>query len=319
MSKQAIACIGQGFVGGTLTIGMCHAFDVYAHDKVKNAVVSDRGNIVNVSDSVLHLVDVCERTPEVNFTGVFFVCVPTPMKRSGEADLRIVESVLNELVDEPGERIAVVKSTIPPGTTEAWNDRYEHLGLTVVFNPEFLREATALDDFLNQDRIILGGPRPQVNVVRDIFKVAYPNIPIHKTSSTNAELVKYVTNTFLATKVSFANEIYQVCEALADKGQDVDYDRTIELATLDRRLGKSHWQVPGPMPADDGTGKLLRGYGGSCFCKDINALIHRAKQLGVTPTMLQAAWNKNVEVRPQRDWERLLGRAVSDETKEENK
>jgi len=107
----------------------------------------------------------------------------------------------------------------------------------------------------------------------------------------------------LATKVSFANEIYQVCEKL-----EIDYDKVIEYARYDSRLGQSHWAVPGPMPAPDGSFKF--GFSGSCFPKDLNALVHVAKQLGINPVVLEAVWKKNLEVRPEKDWEQLKGRAV---------
>jgi UDPglucose 6-dehydrogenase len=109
----------------------------------------------------------------------------------------------------------------------------------------------------------------------------------------------------LATKVSFANEMKQICDKL-----DIDYDKVIEYATKDKRLGMSHWAVPGPMPANDGSGKLLPGYSGSCFVKDINALIHLAKELGIDPKVMNGSWLKNLEVRPGKDWMFLVGRAI---------
>lgn len=110
-------------------------------------------------------------------------------------------------------------------------------------------------------------------------------------------MIKYLANCFLATKVSFANEMYQICDKLGAR-----YDKVIELATLDSRLGTSHWKVPGP----DGH----FGFGLTCFPKDINALIKLSEQLGVDPKMLKTAWEKNLEVRPEKDWEQLKGRAV---------
>jgi len=95
----------------------------------------------------------------------------------------------------------------------------------------------------------------------------------------------------------------QVCEALDRDGLNVDYDKVVEYASHDPRIGPSHWNVPGP------DGKF--GYGGSCFPKDINAMICVAKSLGVSPTILKAAWDKNLEVRPERDWEKLVGRAIT--------
>jgi len=95
----------------------------------------------------------------------------------------------------------------------------------------------------------------------------------------------------------------QICEALDKSGLNVDYDKVVEYSKYDKRLGDSHWAVPGP----DGH----RGYGGSCFIKDINAMISIAEKLGVDTSVLDGAWKKNLEVRPERDWEKLIGRAVS--------
>jgi len=106
--------------------------------------------------------------------------------------------------------------------------------------------------------------------------------------------------------VLLADELNQICEKL-----NVDYDKVIEYATKDKRLGTSHWSVPGPMPADDGTGRLLKGFAGSCFVKDLNALISLAKSLGIDPKVMLAAWEKNLEVRPEKDWLNLKGRAVN--------
>jgi UDPglucose 6-dehydrogenase len=184
------------------------------------------------------------------------------MFEDGSADLSIVESVLEELAEVPGDRIAVIKSTVPPGSTQNWNQRFGTKGLHVVFNPEFLTEANALEDMRNQDRIILGGPRPHINAVRNIFQRAFPKVPIIKTSATTAEMVKYVANCLLAVKVSFANEIAQICEALDSDGLNIDYDKVVEYAKFDRRLGDTHWSVPGPVPTHDG--RYVKGFGGHC-------------------------------------------------------
>jgi UDPglucose 6-dehydrogenase len=111
-------------------------------------------------------------------------------------------------------------------------------------------------------------------------------------------MVKYVTNIHLAVKVSLANEFYQICNTLDKNGYNIDYDKVIEYATIDKRLGNSHWKVPGPMPADD-TGEPALGWAGSCFIKDLNALVYVARSLGVDPKVMTGAWEKNLEVRPQ--------------------
>lgn len=268
---KAIGVIGQGFVGGSLTtVFVERGFDVYVYDKTgkvapggKNAYIPNADGVRTsqfLPKSSSEFARACEI--EKNFSGVYFVCLPTPMYEDGSADLSIVEGVLRELAETPGRRIAVVKSTVPPGTTERWNTQFVGSGLRVIFNPEFLTEANALDDMRNQNRIVLGGPRPHINTVKLVFQSAFPKVPLVKTSSTTAEMVKYVINCFLATKVAFANEVAQVCEALDDKGLNIDYDKVVEYAKLDTRLGSSHWAVPGPVPTHDG--RYVRGFGGHC-------------------------------------------------------
>ena len=170
--------------------------------------------------------------------------------------------------------------------------------MSVVFNPEFLTERNAINDYENQTRIILGGPRPGTTELKQIFSKVFPKAHIIKTDSTHAEMVKYLTNTFLSVKVSFANEIYQMCEGL-----NIDYDKVVEYATHDERLGDSHWNVPG----HDGD----FGFGGHCFPKDLSALIHLADNLETTSNVLNATRDTNDLVRKNRDWEQMKGRAVT--------
>ena len=299
--KRTISVIGQGFVGGSLTTVFSEkGFNVIVYDKAGK--VAPGANDYR-SSSLSDLVKFTEA--QEGFSGIYFACLPTPMFEDGSADLSIVEGVLDELSTIPGERIVVIKSTIPPGSTEKWNEKYSSTGLRIIFNPEFLTERTAVEDMRNQNRIILGGPRPWINSVKQIFRIAFNNVPIIKTSSTTAEMIKYLTNNFLTVKVAFANEMAQICEALDASGLNIDYDKVIEYASYDERVGSSHWNVPGP----DGK----RGYGGHCFPKDINAMISIAKNHNVDPKILKAAWEKNLEVRhpEDRDWEKMAGRAVS--------
>ena len=153
--------------------------------------------------------------------------------------------------------------------------------------------------------------RPHINRVKQLFQKSFPKTPIIKTGSTTAEMVKYLTNCYLAVKVSFANEVSQICEKLDENGYNIDYDKVVEYSKFDKRLGDTHWAVPGPVPTHDG--RYVRGFGGHCFPKDINAMISLSKSLGVNPTVLSAAWEKNLEVRPEedRDWNLQIGRAVS--------
>jgi nucleotide sugar dehydrogenase len=192
-------------------------------------------------------------------------------------------------------KIVIVKSTIPPNTTSNWNKVYDNID--IVFSPEFLTEANAVSDFDNQTRIILGGSNESTSLLNPIFKNVFPNATIIETDSTSAEMVKYVTNTFLATKVAFANEIYQICNGLG-----LEYDEVIDYAKMDTRLGDSHWMVPGP----DGN----MGFGGHCFPKDLRALQTIAEQLDIIPLILTSVDEKNKQVRSNRDWEQMKGRAV---------
>jgi UDPglucose 6-dehydrogenase len=319
---MSIAVIGQGFVGGSLTTVFSERGEsVYVYDKAGKVALGGMNSFYRKStsetiypSSIAEFISSCEGTS--GFSGIYFVCVPTPMYDDGSPDISIVEDVLEILSITPylsdySDRIAVIKSTVPPGSTERWNKMFNDSGLHVVFNPEFLTEANAINDMREQNRIVLGGPRPYINTVRNIFMRAFPKIPIIKTSSTTAEMVKYVTNCMLAVKVSFANEVSQICEALDADGFNIDYDKVVEYAKVDRRLGETHWSVPGPVPTHDG--RYVRGFGGHCFPKDINAMICVARQYDINPKVMQAAWDKNLEVRgpDDRDWEKQIGRAVS--------
>lgn len=279
---EKIGVIGQGFVGSAVREGMKNYYDVRTYD------INGDCNEPSLDELI----------SQVNET---FLCLPTPMKKSGECDLSIVKECLQNISSivefyQKENFIVIIKSTIPPGTTEQLNKEFKFLHIT--FNPEFLTEANAVDDYKNQNRIIVGADRPYSSRVKQIFAKAFPKVPIIKTSSTIAETIKYVTNTFLAMKVSYANEISQLCGKL-----NIDYDKVIEYARYDDRLGNSHWSVPGP----DGD----FGFGGHCFPKDIAALTYVAKQLGVDTTMLEATMTKNVLVRTDLDWTRQVGRAVS--------
>ncbi len=278
-----IGIVGQGYVGTAVKTVFEKHYDINTFDLNGNCSCD------SLDDLVIH-------------SDIIFVCVPTPMKKDGSCDTSIVEGVVKDINGisywADGERIVAIKSTVPPGTTNNLNKKSENI--TVIFNPEFLTEANFIDDFKNQNRIIIGGQRPATTRLRQIYSLAFPDATIVKTGSKTAEMVKYFTNTFLATKVSFANEMYQICSRLG-----IDYDKVVEYSTYDERLGKSHWAVPGP----DGH----FGFGGSCFPKDINALIQLGLELDMTPEVLIAAWHTNLDVRPEEDWKELRGRAVVDE------
>lgn len=286
--RKTIGVIGQGFVGSAVREGMQHAFNVETLDidPAKPSTVENTSELVDRVDDVI------------------FVCLPTPMKTNGRCDTRIVETAISDINDANKRLnkniIAVIKSTIEPGTTDRLNNRYSNI--TIIFNPEFLTEANSFNDFKNQNRIIVGGPRPASTKVKTMYRRAFPKVPIIKTGARVAETVKYFINCFLATKVSFANEMKQVCDKI-----DVDFDKVVEYALYDDRIGNSHLSVPGP----DGN----HGFGGHCFPKDLNAIMYIAKDFGIDPKVLSGVWEKNNEVRPQaaRDWEMMIGRAVIDD------
>ena len=275
-----IGIIGQGFVGNAIYQKFKNYFEVLTFDLDSKLCNSTLENI-------------CDRCETI------FICLPTPMNEDGSCCTNIVEDVLKDIEIltsfEQKEKTIVLKSTVSPGVTKKWNTEFNFLN--IVFNPEFLTEANAVNDFENQSRIILGGPRPQTTKLKQIYSKVFPKAHIIKTDSTHAEMVKYLTNSFLATKVSFANEIYQICDKLK-----IDYDKVVEYAVLDDRLGKSHWAVPGP----DGD----FGFGGHCLPKDLSALIHIAMQLNTETNVLNAVEETNDVVRNNRDWENMKGRAV---------
>ena len=277
---MSIGIIGQGFVGNAIFQKFRHFYNVLTYDLQSKLCNSNLNEIYTNCQYI-------------------FICLPTPMDKDGSCYIKIVEDELSKLnihcQNNQQEKIIIIKSTISPGTTSKWNKKFPNLN--IVFNPEFLTEANAVKDYENQNRIILGGPRKGTTPLKPVFSKVFPKAKIIKTDSTHAEMVKYTINCFLATKVSFANEIHQICNGL-----DIDYDKVIEYAIYDDRLGYSHWAVPGP----DGD----FGYGGHCFPKDVKALIQVSLKMGLLSKILVATDEKNNQVRTNRDWEGMTGRAI---------
>ena len=273
-----VGIIGQGFVGTAVNEGLKQYHKIETYDIAKASTCKSLEELSKKSD-------------------VVFVCLPTPMKDNGSCYTEIVEDTLLGLDVVNKCKTIVVKSTVPPGTTEMWNEKFKNI--QIVFNPEFLTEANAIEDFKNQNRIIIGASRKVGAKIKSIYSKVFPKVPIIKTSATIAEMIKYFTNCFLAMKVSYANEIYQICEKL-----DIDYDKVVEYAIRDERIGTSHLNVPGP----DGD----FGFGGHCFPKDLNALINLAEKqgLGLDINVLKATLDTNNRQRSDRDWEQQKGRAV---------
>ena len=274
MNNYSIGIIGHGYVGESQSFAFSPSFNVRVFDK-------------DSSKSTHSLKEVLES----NF---IFVCLPTPMKKDGSQDLSYIIDFFNDIKKGP---IYIIKSTIVPGTTNMLVSKYKNLD--IIFSPEFLTERTAKLDTLTQTRIILGGNKKLTNKVKEIYNIRFKNKTVIQTDSLTAEFIKYMNNTFFASKVSIMNEFYRLANHLG-----VDWDKALYGFVSDQRIGDSHLSVPGP------DGKL--GFGGTCFPKDINAFISFAKKHNINMNVLEAAWKTNLEVRPERDWENLKGRAVSE-------
>ena len=280
-----IGIVGKGFVGSAVQNGFspntgCD-MEVRVYDK--NPLRS------------LHTLE--ETVDESDFV---FISVPTPANTDGKINLTILNEAINDIneVSTNRETIFLVRSTVVPGTTS--NIQQTFSKLRIVFNPEFLTERSANFDFINQTRFILGGDKENTSKVADLFRWRFgKSISILETNYETAELIKYMNNTFFATKISFLNDM----KLLSDKC-GVVWEDAVEGFVRDGRIGHSHLNVPG----HDGR----YGFGGSCFPKDIQALIKYGDEIGVDMGVLKAVWETNLKVRPEKDWEQLKGRAVSD-------
>ena len=281
-----IGIVGNGFVGSSVAFGFspqtgCDA-EIKIYDKDESKSTHTLTEVVNDSDYI-------------------FLSVPTPSNQDGSISLDILFDVfkeIDEVIDYEADRqpIIMIRSTVTPGTTAKIQRDYSKM--YVVFNPEFLTERSAKFDFINQSRFIVGGSWGSTTAVEQLYKWRFgDSTPVIKTNYATAELIKYMNNCFFATKVSFLNEMYQIAEKCG-----ANWDEAVDGFVRDGRVGHSHMNVPGP----DGH----YGFGGSCFPKDIQAMIHFAKTLDVSPNVLIGAWDTNLEVRPEQDWKKLKGRAV---------
>jgi len=278
---EAVGIIGYGFVGQAIGFGFVPAIKVNTFDKDPNKCMNTLEETVNESD-------------------IIFVSVPTPMNKNGSINVDIVRSVLNDIntIKQRDDIIVIIKSTIVPGTTSNFAEEFPDLKL--VFNPEFLTERHARFDFLNQARIVLGGPKEYTARVAELYRIRFKHCNIMEMDYNTAEFIKYFNNVFFSVKVSFANEMRLICESAG-----VNWETALSGFVADSRVGDSHLNVPGP------DGKW--GFGGSCFPKDLNAFISFAEQAGVNANVIKAAWTTNLELRPEKDWEKLIGRAVVSE------
>ena len=262
-----IGIIGNGFVGSAISAGfLLHVNDIFIYDVLPEKSTHTFSEVLNSSD-------------------VVFVSVPTPMRQveGGDIDLSIMDSVIEKISRyNDRDNVIVIKSTVVPGTVEKYVEKYPDLNF--VFNPEFLTERKARLDFINTARIVLGGTVEDCDRVEDLYRQRFPYTPVVKTDLATAQLIKYMANCFFAVKVSYMNEMKQICDAAG-----ANWDDALNGFITDGRIGNSHIDVPG----HDGD----CGFGGKCFPKDLNAMMHMAEELGVKPLVLESAWQKNLEVR----------------------
>lgn len=207
------------------------------------------------------------------------ICVPTPTDQNGVCNAGIVAEVMDQV---PIFMPVLIKSTVTPGVATAFNELYSNHSM--VFSPEFLRARSADQDFVNQQYVVLGGEDPEC-FWQELFQNTLPNCNIvFNCTAEEACLVKYATNSFLALKTSFFNQIYDIC---AKTG--TDYDIVRHIISNDKRIGSDHTIVPGP----DGE----RGWGGHCFPKDTKAFLHWSTVVESPASLVESAINYNNKVR----------------------
>lgn len=266
--KPVIGVVGVGYVG--LTTGACLShlgYTVVCGDvdeekinRLRKGEISivEKGltEIVNEGITAGRLEFVVGATEVGERSDIVFLCVPTPEDRDGSADLSFIEAASAEIGPVLCEGAIVVnKSTVPVGTTIVVDEVIQRADIKVVSNPEFLREGTAVNDFLHPDRVVVGADdRGAAEKVAALYSSIETEIII--TDAASAETIKYAANGFLAMKISFVNSVAAMCEAVGADVVDV-----VEGIGSDRRIGREFLQ-PGP------------GWGGSCFPKDSHSLVH---------------------------------------------
>tara|TARA_B100000795_G_C22728676_1_gene410491 strand:- start:86 stop:880 length:795 start_codon:yes stop_codon:yes gene_type:complete len=260
---KKIGIVGCGFVGNAVNYGFSTNVEKFLVDPKLGTT----------------LVDLKSFDPEF-----IFVCVPTPMNKDGDQDSTIIEKVLLEINNSFEDVVVIVKSTVLPNTLLNFSKIIKHL----VYNPEFLREKTANEDFINSNSLILGGNDDDlVNVISLYKNFSDCNIEdVYKTDVVSASLVKYAINTFLASKVIFFNQLHSMYKNLIPKE---DWDKFIKIVSSDNRIGNSHMNVPG----HDGE----FGFGGTCFPKDASALLKLSNSLNNEFSLLKEVIKINDGIR----------------------
>jgi len=228
---------------------------------------------------------------------ITFICVGTPSKESGETDLKYVfgaaQQIGKVLRKKKGRHLVIVKSTVPLGTSEKISEILgeKRVNFGICMNPEFLREGNAVYDFMKPDRIVIGCEKKKDALV---LKKLYTkiNTPVLITNLRTAEMIKYASNSFLATKVSFINEIGNICKKLG-----IDVYEVANGMGMDKRIGPYFLQAGA-------------GFGGSCFPKDVSSLVYEAKKIKYGPRLLESALEINRE-QPLKMLELLRGKIGS--------
>jgi UDPglucose 6-dehydrogenase len=288
MFARRVAVVGTGYVG--LTTGAClaslgHRVVCADLDALKVARLK-AGQVDILEPGLNELVVEGQLAGRLSFVvgaaqavadaEVVFLCLPTPMGAGGAADLSAVESVAAEIRDVlPYGCVVVCKSTVPVGTSERVKALLDREDVAAVSNPEFLREGTAVRDFLHPDRIVVGSDSPQAaeRVAALFAKLGAPTVLMDAASS---EMVKYAANCFLAMKLSYVNAVAELCELLG-----ADVTSVCEGMGYDKRIGQSFLK-PGP------------GWGGSCLPKDTHAMVRIAESVGVDLTLVRSTIEANV-------------------------
>jgi len=293
-----ITVVGTGYVG--LVTGTCFAefgVDVTCIDNDAGKIdMLSRGEIPIYEPGLEQLVTKNLREGRLHFTTdiragvekslVIFIAVGTPSRDDGSADLRYVDEVAESIGRHlNGYKVVATKSTVPIGTGERVRKIIADLAgdkpFDVVSNPEFLREGSAIEDFMRPNRVVIGSDSEQAGaIMRDLYAPLYLlETPIIVTNVASAEMIKYASNAFLATKISFINEVAEICERV---GADVHH--VARGMGLDRRIGPKFLH-PGP------------GYGGSCFPKDTRALVQIARDHGYSLQIVQSVLDVNAQRR----------------------